>query len=253
MAIRRRESEPTGRRGRLLAPILCTVLAASAAVGEESADTEPAPLGATAAALRERFGDELRPVEAVRSESVFEQIAPRREEDTGGTEPPTGPAQLRLARPSSGDVRRVEYDLSEGRVYRVRWRLAERFEHPILGAVVVRVGERLGRPDYDQTLRAELGSERADLRRTGWTLGPRQLEIRQLHPFTGGPIFLSLADVEAMQAIVEAKGVPLPQPETTGAWWRRPQRPPELPTEEERRELVAAIDALVAELARDPR
>lgn len=247
---------------RLPALALCGVLAASAALAEAPAEGSPGPapivvpppLGASEASLRERFGASLRQVEVTRTGSVFEQIAPERapsNPDAPGHAP--RPVQSRLARPCAGDVRTVEYDLWEGRVYRVRWRLAERFERPILGDVVERITDRLGRPDYDQTLRAELGSERADLRRTGWSQGRRALEIRQLHPFNGGPIFLSVSDLAAMQAIVDAKGVPLSQPETTGAWWRRPQRPPHLLGPEERGRLAGEIDALFEKLAEAPR
>ena len=259
-----RSTAPSGSgRRRLAVLVLCAAITASAAVARASAGEAsepapvevPAPLGAGAAELGERFGASLRAVAIAQAGSVFQQIAPGAapEPATQVVPPATpAPAQTRLARPARGDIERVEYDLSEGRVYRVRWQLAERFEHPILNELVPRLSERLGRPDYDQTLHAELGSERADLRRTGWTLGRRVLEVRQLHPFTGGPIFLSLADVDAMQAIVDAQGTPLPQPDTTGAWWRRPQRPPELPTAEQRRELIGAIDALVGKLSEAP-
>jgi hypothetical protein len=269
MAIRRPESDASGdpdggeppavritpasgRRSRWLALTLCVGLGAAAARGAPPATPSepapilvPAPLGVTRAELYRHFGEALRPLEVTRARSVFEQIAPPA---PPGAPPPAGPVQSRLGRRSSGDVQSAEYDLWEGRVYRVRWQLAERFEQPILSDVLPRVSERLGRPDYDQTLRAELGSERDELRRTGWTLDGRTLEIRQLHPLSGGPIFLTLSDVAAMQAIVDAKGVPLPQPETSGAWWRQPQRLPGLPSPQQRRELAVQVDTLVAKL-----
>jgi hypothetical protein len=49
-----------------------------------------------------------------------------------------------------------------------------------------------------------------------------------------------------MRAIVDAKAVVLPQPETTGDWWQRPQRQPALLTKEERDQLLAAVYTLVA-------
>ena len=189
-------------------------------------------------------------MEPVVAESVFAQLpGPERAEDEAS--PPESPAvaQQRLARAAEGPVVRVEYDLAEDRVYRVRWRLAERFERPLMGAVVARLEARLGEPAYDQTLRAKLGSGRADLRRAGWVVGARALEVRQLHPFNGGPLFVSLADRGAMDAIVAARGTALPQPDTTGAWWRRAQRPPTPLSQAERDALATEIDALIAELA----
>jgi hypothetical protein len=115
-----------------------------------------------------------------------------------------------------------------------------------MGPLVAHLSGSLGVPAYDQTLSAKLGSGKSDLRRTGWRRGRHALELRQLHPFVGGPVYLSLTDIVAMQAIVEARATALPQPESGGEWWRRPQSPPTLLTEAERGALLAAIDALVA-------
>ncbi|MGH7337285.1 MAG: hypothetical protein ACREI7_06895 [Myxococcota bacterium] len=185
----------------------------------------PPLLGASGEVLRGRFGEALRRVEVAAEPAVGDQT--------------------RWSRAADGAVSREEYDLAEDRVYRVRWQLAERYDHPLLNEVVARAAQRFGRPAYDQTLRAKPGSARADLRRVGWNLDGRALEIRQLHPFTGGPIFVSLADRAALQAIVDRRETPLPQPDTTGAWWHRAQRPPSALNEAERRTRVDEIGALL--------
>lgn len=234
--------------------LLVGALLAGPAAGEEPDAAAPAPLGASEAALRRHFGDALREVEVARPPSVFDQIAAARPDGGTGGEPPRDPFadQLRLARRGEGDVARVELDLHGGRVYRVRWQLAPRFERSLMAALVDRLSKRLGPPEYDQTLPAELGSPRSELRRAGWRRGDRLLELRQLHPLTGGPIFLSLARRSALQAIVDAGGTPLPQPERSGEWWRRAQREPKLLPERERDALVAAVSALVDALLAEP-
>ena len=231
-------------------------LAGAAAAEErpEEADAGAAPvrLGIGEAELRERFGAALVGVPVERVRSVQEQILA--DGATGGRAAADAPEpadpfadQLRLVREIGGDpVRREEYDLFRGRVYRLRWLLAERFERPLMQPLVAHLRERLGEPAYDQTLEAKLGSGRAELRRTGWRRGGLALEVRQLHPFTGGPLYLSLSDVAAARAIVDARGVVLPQPESTGDWWRRPQRKPELLTSAEESRLLSSIDALLA-------
>jgi len=228
------------------------------------------PLGADEAALRERHGEALREVSVERVRSLHERLheleraAPRASGGAVATAPAAQPGagsrageakpdpyagQRRLAREvGEGDVRSVEYDLFEGRVYRIRWRLAERFERPLMAPVVARLRERLGPPRYDQTLKAKLGSGRADLRRTGWEREGRTLELRQLHPFVGGPLFVTLSDGAALRAVVAAGGSALPQPEGAGDWWRRPQPSPRLLEPRERDALVAALEARIAEL-----
>jgi hypothetical protein len=237
-----------------LALLLCVLLAVAAS-GEEDA-AAAAPLGVSETALRAQFGEALREVEVARPASVYEQIAGKRpgDDDEAQAEPPRDlyAGQKRLTRKGEGDVQRIELELHEGRTYRVRWQLAPRFERPLMTELVARLGQRLGPPDYDQTLRAELGAPRSELRRTGWNRGDRVFELRQLHPFTGGPVFLSVAERPALQAIVDAGGTPLPQPEHSGEWWRRAQRDPQLPSERERAALVAAIAQLVDSLLAEP-
>jgi hypothetical protein len=211
----------------------------------------PALLGASSETLRGRFGEALRHVEVVLSDTAYEQVleGSRRAPTPKVPGEPAIGDQTRWWRAADGPVSREEYDLAKDRVYRVRWQLAERYEHPLLNEVVARAAKRFGRPAYDQTLRAKPGSPRADLRRVGWYLGGRAVEIRQLHPFTGGPIFASIADREALQAIVDRRETPLPQPDRTGAWWGRAQRPPSALKEGERRARVDEIGALLERIA----
>lgn len=251
----------TRRRGSESAVLgLCVWLAAFSASAEGVADESsgrvsvPAPLRVSAEDLRARFGEALHrveiPIPKTPLEEILDSTRPPLAEDPDRRD--RAPGQTRLERSVGGDVRTIQYDLADDRVYRVRWQLSERFERPLMDDVVSRVSRRLGRPDYDQTLRARPGSARADLRRTGWTRDQRIVEIRQLHPVLGGPLFLSVGDERALQAIVDGRGVPLPQPDTADAWWRRPQRAPSLPTQAEREALAKAIDALVASLATLP-
>lgn len=233
---------------------------------------EPVALGTSEADLRERFGASLSEVDVRPARPTHLQIpgagsgsdtdagtarggAPDPAAAPGSQPVPAGGArpygdQRRLARTlADGDVQRVEYDVHEGRVVRIRWRLAERFELPVMDPLVTRLSERLGSPDYDQTIEGRLGSGKATLRRTGWTSGGRGLEVRQLHPLTGGPLYVTQSDLDALQAIVSAGGILMPEPDTADAWWRRPQSTPRLPTTDEIAERVAAVEALVASVS----
>jgi hypothetical protein len=250
MGIRRRVSETAlGVCASLFAAVLFAGGALAAEGGARSAGRAPLAvpplLGASGETLRGEFGDALRRVEVVVPDPLYEQVLEGSRRGAPAAVEPSVGDQTRWSRAVEGAVSREEYDLAEDRVYRVRWQLAERYEHPLLNEVVVRAAKRFGRPAYDQTLRAKPGSTRADLRRVGWTLDGRALEVRQLHPFTGGPIFVSLADRIALQAIVDRRETPLAQPDTTGAWWHRAQRPPSALKETERRTRVDEIGALL--------
>jgi hypothetical protein len=213
------------------------------------------PLGASEAELREAFGEALQEQTVRVPPTLTEQVLElsRKTEEEGAAPPPPEPAdpfpdQLRLARRvPDGDVQAAEYELHRGRVYRVRWRLAERFEHHLMPGLVRHLSARLGEPVYDQTLKAKLGSPKADRRRTGWRKGSRALELRQLHPFDGGPLYLTVTDLEAAQTVIDAGGTLLPEPETSGTWWKKPQRTPRLLTSQETTELLSAVDLLVTE------
>jgi hypothetical protein len=211
---------------------------------------DPVLPGATEAELRERFGSALRPVAVTPVRSAYEQVleAPKPPgPESAAPEPFAGQSRLvRMASESGGAVRAVEYDLLRGVVYRSRWQLAERFERPLMEPLVVHLTGTLGQPAYDQTVEAKLGSGRSELRRAGWQRGDRWLEVRQLHPLSGGPLFVTLSDRAMMQSIVDAEGVVMPQPETSGDWWRKPQKPPRLLGAAERDRLLAEFDALLA-------
>lgn len=252
---------------------LVAVLAAAPLAALAERFVEPVRLGMREAELRALFDDSLSEV-AVQTARPAHLPIPRtggrpdggegagQGADDGQRSPAAPPRstgdgkaspyrdQVRLARRvGEGDVRRVEYDLHAGQVVRIRWRLAERFEQPVMDALVARLAERLGPPAYDQTIEAKLGSGKATLRRAGWTLGERGLEVRQLHPLTGGPLFVTQSDLAALRRIVSAGGVVMPEPDTSEAWWRRPQAAPRLPTSQEIEEWVAAVDALVSSTA----
>lgn len=206
-------------------------------------------LGTPEAALRERFAGALREEKVERLRSLQERIL-----DGAGTPPGEAAAeafagQKRLVRElDGGDVARAEYDLFRGRVYRTRWRLAERFERPLMPPLVAHLSERFGEPAYDQTLEGRIGSPRAELRRVGWRREGRALELRQLHPMTGGPLYLTLSDPAAMQAIVEARALVMPQPERRESGVDELGRPPVLLSSKERESLLAGVDALLAQI-----
>lgn len=252
MATRRRASEARAARRLAAAAVLAILPALPIVTWSAEGPEEPPGLGASEEALRERFGEALREVPAERARSIGERVRERPAE-AGEAAPEAPPAQRRLRRESArADVAYVEYDLFRGRVYRVRYRLADRFERPVMRELVALVSERLGAPVYDQTLRAKLGSGRAELRRAGWRRDGRALELRQLHPLNGGPLYLTLQDLGAMQAIVDAGAIALPEPETSEPWWRQPDAPQlqefTLPTPEERSELVAAFDGVLGSI-----
>jgi hypothetical protein len=236
----------------LIPALLAGIAVASEKVGSsrDPVGFEPARIGTTRAELTERFGDALRVVEVTVPRSLLEQIA---ENKAGDGETASGGApfagQERLGRSvGKADVRSAEYDLFQGVVFRTRWRMDERLEQPVMPNLVPHLTERLGEPVYDQTIEAKLGSGKSDLRRVGWRRGDLTLEIRQLHPFTGGPLFVSLSDVEAMDRIVNARGVVLPQPDSTAAWWSRPQSEVSLPASQDRERLLRSVDVLLARL-----
>lgn len=151
-------------------------------------------------------------------------------------------------RPASGDLARVEYELWEGRVYRIRWRLGADFERPVLDELgrVARVC--FGEPDYDQTFEAEPGSPAATLRRIGWTHGDRRIELRQLHPLRGGPVYLSVTDRAALREMGRAGQAPFSDPDQSGPWWQRPTRVPQPSGAEERARLGKRFLELLAQL-----
>jgi hypothetical protein len=249
----------------LAAPLLLAAappLWAQVAASSEDAAAPPARagvLGTTEEELRAQFGDALRSVKLERPLALTEQIAAARggsaaaepsETGAAAAEPPDPFAeQVRLAREvGSRDVRRVEYELFRGRVYRVRWQLDDRFERPIMDSLVARLRERFGKPAYDQTIEGKFASGRATLRRAAWRRETRVLEVRQLHPLNGGPLFLTLSDEPALRAIVASRGTVAPEPESSGPWWQEPQKPTGIPTSQERDSLLQSVDGLLSRI-----
>jgi hypothetical protein len=156
--------------------------------------------------------------------------------------------QRRLVRPlADGDLRQIEYDLFADHVYRVRWQLAARFERPIMDALVARLSAELGEPYYDQLIEGKFGSGRATLRRAAWRSGPHTLEVRQLTPLLGGPLFVTLSDRVALQAISAEGGTASPEPDSIGPWWQQPLPTADLLSAGERDALLAAFDRVLAQ------
>jgi hypothetical protein len=155
--------------------------------------------------------------------------------------------QKRFAVPQeSPDVARIEFELYLDRVYRVRWALDERFERPLMPALVDHLSGELGAPYYDQLIEGKFGTGRATLRRAAWRIDDRNLEVRQLNPAVGGPIYLTLSDLAAIRQIVAAGETAAPEPDSIGPWWQKPVK--DLPplSSKERRTLLDGFDAVLA-------
>jgi len=153
--------------------------------------------------------------------------------------------QQRLAHSANqGDVQRVEYELFRTRVYRVRWRFAKRFERPLMDSLVASLTADLGKPYYDQMIKAKFASGRATLRRAGWRNGDQTLEIRQLNPLVGGPLYMTLSDQAAIKTIVGAGGTAAPEPDSIGRWWTEPIEMHSPLTGKEQRALVDAFEVV---------
>ena len=142
----------------------------------------------------------------------------------------------RWMREGAGALARVDYETWQGRVYRIRWRLPGDFERPVIDELGRRARVCFGPPEYDQTFEAEPGSSRATLRRMLWKHGDRQIELRQLHPLRGGPVYLSVTATGPLREIGAAGRAPPPEPDRTESWWRRPATPlvPASPAERDR-------------------
>jgi hypothetical protein len=229
----------------------------------------PALLGRSEAELREEFGaalssDRITSRRGTAPAPTPEQVAlsgsstpgpftdPDAADDPQSTRASKDPfaGQLRLVRQlDDTDVERVEYELFRGRVYRVRWQFSERFERPLMDSLVSDLTRDLGKPYYDQLIEAKFGSGRATLRRAAWRNGSRNLEIRQLNPLVGGPIFLSLSDEAAIREIVASGGTAAPQPDSIERWWSKPIKAPVPVTARELDALVAAFSVVRSQIA----
>jgi hypothetical protein len=238
-----------------LSLLLLAGTAARAGDSREAGGPARARLGMTEAQLRALHGTTLRAEKIVAPAEQASPIPARltlpKKTGTSGQAPAPPPAdpyvnQARLVRtPGEGDVVAEEYLLHKGRVYRIRWTLADRFEQPIMSDLVEQGTKRFGEPAYDQNIVQRPGSAKANLRRSAWVRGARSLEIRQLNPIMGGPLYVTLSDGAAIKAIVRDGGTVAPEPETAGSWWLAKQRKPRLPTPEERAALEGALWKIV--------
>ena len=208
-------------------------------------------LGAEERKLRTAWGDALQPQKIEHLDPDFQRLAQRPEADDSGAKAGADPYadQLRLQRVlAEGDVRRVEYELFRGRVYRIRWELSNRFHAPIMDDFVHQAAHCYGPFRYDQTIEAKLGSGEATRRRAGWERNGRLLEIRQLNPLGGGPLFVTMTDRKISKAIIAARGSLAPEPERRSeAWWQRQNPSPAPPSDDERSALVRALAAVLSQ------
>lgn len=229
---------------------------------QQESVTAPALLGYGEAELRAEFGAALKaqpielrlaldpwkakiPVDALVAKAVAEDMAPAVPPPADVKDPFAG--QLRLIRkPEAGDIQSVEYELYRGRIYRIRWQLAARFERPLMTSLVSHLANRLGKPYYDQLIEGKFGTGRATLQRAGWRRGSRILEVRQLNPRVGGAIFLTLSDHAIVRTIVESGGTAAPEPDSIGPWWQKPVKPFVHLSDPEREALLVSFDAVLA-------
>jgi len=188
----------------------------------EAERLDPARLGESEALLRSAFGDALA--------------------DAGG-----GASRRLTRRLADSDVASIDYDLHGGRVYRIRWRLAERFEAPVLATLRVQAVACLGDPAYDQTIEPKAIQGKPVVRRIGWNHGAKRIELRQVHPLTGGPVYLSVADRAALDAALKDEAEAMAEPTAAEPWWQKP-RMPHIPDEAERRRLADAFGSLLAQV-----
>lgn len=191
---------------------------------------DPARLGMSEAELRAA-------VAGLRRDPPAEQADPRTEQGL-----------TRWVLDASAALAGIEYELWQGSVYRIRWRLPVKFERPVLDELVRRGSICFGPPDYDQKFEAEPGSPVATLRRIGWTHGDRRIELRQLHPLRGGPVYLSVTRSAVLREIGAAKLTPFPVPDRSGPWWQRSMQALRPATDEEQKKLGSAFLGLLSQL-----
>jgi hypothetical protein len=216
----------------------------------DGTEIDPARLGMTEAALRAHVAG-LRRDDALGTSPETDALQRwSREVGTGtDTDTDTDIDTSAEGKDGDGDVVLIQYELWQGRVYRIRWRLAPAFERPIFDELAERGRFCLGTVDLDQTFEAEPGSAEATLRRVVWTHESRRIELRQLHPLGGGPVYLSVTDLEALRAIGAAERAPFPDPSRSAPWWTRSLRPPKPADPEERARLGRRFLALIGEFS----
>lgn len=188
-------------------------------------------LGMTEAELRAQAGEALQPG------LISEKESPA---------PGSGLAAFHRSFPPPSDLVYAEYELFQGKVYRIRWRLAERFERPLFPWIADRVAHRLGPPAYDQTVEPSLGSAQASLRRAAWPASRGTIEVRQLQPMNGGPLFLTWIDKGAVDNILQEKQQVPPQPDHLPPWWSGKPKLPNPLAAGEVEPLLRDFEALLA-------
>ncbi len=208
-------------------------------------------LGAEERKLRTAWGDALQSQKIEHLGPDFQRLARPPAADDSGAKAGANPYadQLRLRRVlTAGDVRSVEYELFRGQVYRIRWELSDRFHAPIMDDFVHQAAHCYGPFRYDQTIEAKLGSGESTFRRAGWERDGRLLEIRQLNPLGGGPLFVTVTDRKISKAIISARGSLAPEPTRhPKPWWQRQNTSPAPPSDDERRALVRALAAVLSQ------
>jgi hypothetical protein len=230
---------------------------------------DPVKLGVTEADLRALFGEALTSEKLERkrplSTQIMEYTRAKKKKEILAADGKTGEApaadsaakkahdpfanQIRLSRDvGGGDIQRVSYDLFRGKVYRIRWRLADRFERPVTKDFVAQAEEKFGKPHHDQTIKEKFGSTKVDRRRVAWNRGDRSLELRQLSPFSGGPVYLTRSDQKALRAIVASKGMVAPAPDSRPPWWQNPRKEVKIVTKKEREALLVAFGRILSKI-----
>lgn len=154
----------------------------------------------------------------------------------------------RFVRDAKAGLASVDYELWQGNVYRIRWRLAAHFERPVLDELSRRASVCFGPPEYDQKFEAEPGSPLATLRRIGWVHGGRRIELRQLHPLRGGPVYLSVSESATLREIGAARVADFPPPDRSGPWWQRSMKVLVPATDAEQKRLGDEFLGLISQL-----
>ncbi|HSK76497.1 MAG TPA: hypothetical protein VLQ45_08550 [Thermoanaerobaculia bacterium] len=188
-------------------------------------------LGMDEAELRARAGDAFQPGLLSRK---------------GVPSPGSGLAAFHRRFPPTADLAYAEYELYQGKTYRIRWRLAEHFERPLFPGIADRMTHRLGPPLYDQIVEPRMSSRQASLRRAAWRWSGGTIEVRQLQPKSGGPLFLTWVDKDAVESMLDAGLQVPPQPDQLPPWWEgRPALPRPL-AEGEEEPLLNSFESLLA-------
>jgi hypothetical protein len=223
---------------------------------EDAERFDPVQLGDSKQALRMKFGEALVAQPLATSVGPRAFVLPSRKDGGKAHTAPEGQRRHAYAEQTrfrrllaEGAVPLVEYDLFRDTVYRIRWRLANRFNLPIMNDLVAQTTDCYGQPEFDQQVEGKLGSGKAHLRRAAWRRSHRLLEVRQLHPLYGGPVYVTITDLRAIDRMIGSGGTASPVPESIGPWWARKQSRPRIVSHDERHDLVEEFAALLSHVA----